>query len=61
MERFAVEIKTSIGWVTYHSIMRPGEDRARVILAELREKYPNGEFRIVRWAGTIMDDFPKST
>jgi hypothetical protein len=51
MEKYAIEIETSIGWVQYHSIMRPGEERARVILQELQEKFPDSKFRIVKWTG----------
>lgn len=51
MEKYTIEIETEIGWVYYHSIMRPGEERARVILKELQEKFPAAKFRIVRWAG----------
>jgi hypothetical protein len=50
-EKYAIEIETSIGWVQYHSIMRPGEERARVILQELQEKFPDAKFRIVKWMG----------
>lgn len=55
MEKFAIEIETPIGWTQYHSIMRPGEERARVILAELRDKFPEGKFRIVKWSGEALE------
>jgi hypothetical protein len=51
MDKYTVEIKTSIGWTLYHSIMRPGEEKAREVLKELQEKFPEAEFRIVRWIG----------
>jgi len=52
MEKFTIEIKTSAGWVMFHSIMRLGEDRALTILKELREKYPKSNLRVVKWIGT---------
>ena len=55
MEKFTIEIETSAGWITFHSIMRPGEDRARAILKELREKYPQSNLRVVKWIGTPLD------
>jgi hypothetical protein len=51
MEKYTIEIETQIGWVHYHSIMRAGEERAQSILKELREKFPDAKFRIVRWEG----------
>jgi hypothetical protein len=51
MEKHAIEIKTVIGWVQYHGILRPGEERARSVLQELQEKFPEAEFRIVKWTG----------
>jgi hypothetical protein len=56
MEKFTIEIETSAGWVMFHSIMRPGEERARAILKELREKYSQSKLRIVRWIGTSIED-----
>ncbi|HEY7089444.1 MAG TPA: hypothetical protein VH518_15205 [Tepidisphaeraceae bacterium] len=51
MEKFAIEIETAIGWVNYHVILRPGQERATAVLAELREKHPAARFRLVRWFG----------
>lgn len=51
MEKFAIEIETNIGWVQYHSIMRPGKDRAESVVQELREKFPAAKFRIIKWTG----------
>ena len=56
MEKFAIEIETSIGWVNYHFIMRPGEERAKAILAELKEKHPTANFRVVKWTGEALKD-----
>ena len=55
MERFTIEIDTQIGWATYHSIMRPGEERARVVLKELQEEFPEATFRAVKWLGFPLD------
>ena len=55
MEKFAIEIETEIGWVNYHYIMRPGQERAQTILAELKEKYPKANFRIVKWSGSAIN------
>jgi hypothetical protein len=55
MEKFAIEIETSAGWVMLHSIMRPGEERALTILKELREKYPQSNLRIVKWTGAPIE------
>jgi len=52
MEKFTIEIETSIGWVMFHSIRRPGQDCALTILKELREKYPQSNLRFVKWIGT---------
>jgi hypothetical protein len=52
MEKFTIEIETSAGWGMFHSIMRPGEERALNILKELREKYPQSNLRVVKWTGT---------
>lgn len=54
MEKFAIEIETTIGWVNYHSIMRPGQERAQTILAELQEKFPDAKFRVVKWTGEVV-------
>jgi len=51
MEKYIIEIETSIGWIQYHNIMRPGEERAKIILKELQEKFPEAKFRIIRWTG----------
>jgi hypothetical protein len=51
VEKFAIEIETAIGWVNYHVILRPGQERATAVLAELREKHPAARFRLVRWFG----------
>jgi len=56
MEKFAIEIETSVGWTNYHIIMRPGEERAKVILQELREKFPQANFRVVKWTGEVLND-----
>jgi hypothetical protein len=55
MEKFTVEIETSSGWIVYHSIMRPGEERALATLKELQEQFPQSKFRIVKWIGTVLD------
>jgi hypothetical protein len=52
MEKFTIEIETSVGWVMLHSIMRPGEERALNILKELCEKFPQSSLRAVKWIGT---------
>jgi hypothetical protein len=54
MEKFAIELETNIGWVTYHTILRPGEERARMVLQELVKKYPQAKFRIIQWVGTPL-------
>jgi len=56
MEKFTIEIETSAGWVMFHSIMRPGQERALTILKELREKYPQSNLRVVKWIGTPVKD-----
>lgn len=56
MEKFTIEIETSAGWVMFHSIMRPGLERALAIIKELREKYPQSNLRVVRWMGTPLQD-----
>ena len=56
MEKFTIEIETSVGWIMLHSIMRPGEERALTILKELREKYPQSNLRVVKWIGTPVKD-----
>lgn len=56
MEKFAIEIETVIGWVNYHLILRPGKERAMAVLAELREKHPNANFRVVRWCGEALPE-----
>jgi hypothetical protein len=55
MERYAIEIETSAGWVQYHLILRPGEERARFVIDEVREKFPASRFRLVKWTGTAVD------
>jgi hypothetical protein len=55
MEKFAIEIETLVGWVNYHFIMRPGEQRAKEILKELQDKYPNAKFRVVKWIGEEVE------
>jgi len=55
MEKFTIEIETSAGWVMFHSIMRPSEDRALTILKELREKYSQSNLRVVKWIGTPIE------
>ncbi len=54
MEKFSIEIETKIGWVNYHNIMRPGEERAQSVLEELRDKFPEASFRIVKWTGSAV-------
>jgi hypothetical protein len=54
MEKFSIEIETSAGWVQYHLILRPGESLARSVADELRAKFPESRFRIVRWTGTPL-------
>ncbi len=54
MEKFNIEIETNIGWVSYHQIMRPGEERAREIMKELQEKFPDANFRIIKWSGLVI-------
>ena len=56
MEKFTIEIETSAGWVMFHSIMRPGQERAINILKELREKYPQSNLRVVKWIGIPLED-----
>ncbi|MDR3642015.1 MAG: hypothetical protein P4L74_00100 [Candidatus Doudnabacteria bacterium] len=56
MEKFAIEIETSAGWINYHRIMRPGLPRAQKILKELRERHPQTNFRIVKWTGEVVSD-----
>lgn len=51
MEKFSIEIETAAGWITYHQIMRPGEDKVREVFKELQEKSPDANFRIVKWTG----------
>jgi hypothetical protein len=55
MEKFTIEIESSAGWITFHSIMRPGEERALTILKDLREKHPQSNLRVVRWLGTPLE------
>lgn len=54
MEKYSIEIETPAGWVTYHHIMRPGEERARDVFKELQEKHPDTRFRIVKWTGESL-------
>lgn len=54
MEKYSIEIETDAGWVNYHSILRPGEEKAKEVLAELQVKYPNANFRIVKWLGELI-------
>lgn len=54
MEKYAIEIETTVGWVNYHHIMRPGEPKAREVLKELQEQYPEANFRIVMWTGSFI-------
>jgi len=54
MEKFTIEIETTAGWVQYHTIMRSGKERAQAVLQELREKFPQSEFRVVEWNGTAL-------
>jgi hypothetical protein len=56
MEKFSIEIETSAGWVMYHSVMRAGEERAKAVLAELRQSFPASNFRIVRWNGIVVGE-----
>lgn len=51
MEKYTIEVETSIGWIQYHSIMRPGKEKAESVLKELQDKFPKAKFRIVRWVG----------
>jgi len=53
MEKFSIEIETSAGWVNYHSILRPGQEKAREVCAELKNKFPTSHFRIVKWNGEV--------
>ncbi len=54
MEKYTIEINSPIGWITYHSIMRPGEEKAKEVLGELQTKFPEAQFRIVKWTGIII-------
>lgn len=54
MEKYTIEISTEIGWVTYHTIMRPGQEKATEVLSELQAKFTNAQFRIVKWSGEII-------
>jgi hypothetical protein len=54
MEKYSIEIETHAGWVTYHFIMRPGEERARDVLKELQDKFPSANFRAVKWTGEVI-------
>jgi len=54
MEKFAIEIETAAGWVTYHTIMRPGTEKGREVLNEVIAQYPNARFRLVEWNGRII-------
>jgi hypothetical protein len=56
VEKFAIEIETVIGWVNYHIILRPGEERAMAVVSELREKHPQAKFRVVRWVGEAVPE-----
>ena len=55
MEKFTIEIETSAGWIMYHSLMRPGEAKAREVLQELQMQHPESKFRIVKWTGTVIN------
>lgn len=55
MEKFSIEIETSLGWVNYHSIMRPGEEKALSVLKELQDQYPTAKFRVVKWTGEAIN------
>ena len=55
MEKFSIEIETSVGWVNYHSILRPGREKAESVLKELQGQFPNANFRIVKWTGTVLN------
>lgn len=54
MEKYAIEIKTNIGWVNYHQIMRSGKERVNTILKEIKEKFPKANFRIVERRGRVV-------
>ena len=54
MEKYCIEIETVVGWINYHQIMREGENRAKDVLEELRLKFPNANFRIVKWTGYVI-------
>jgi hypothetical protein len=51
MEKYSIEIETSLGWINYHMIMRPGLEKAMEVLAELSLQHPGSRLRIVRWTG----------
>ena len=55
MEKFSIEIETPAGWVNYHTILRPGGEKAQSFLKELQEQMPNANLRIVRWLGEIIN------
>jgi hypothetical protein len=48
MDKYAIEIETAIGWVNYHTIMRPGEEKAKSVLKEIQAEFPGAKFRIVK-------------
>ena len=54
MEKYSIEIETRAGWVAYHQIMRPGMEKAQEVLKELQEKFPEANFRIVKWEGVAI-------
>ncbi len=55
MEKFSIEIETSVGWVNYHSILRPGEEKAVSVLKELQDQFPKANFRVVKWTGAVLN------
>jgi hypothetical protein len=55
MEKYTIEIETSAGWVLYHSILRPGKEKAASVLLELREQHPESTFRAIKWDGTVVE------
>jgi len=56
MEKFTIEVQTNIGWITYHSILRQGQEKAVSIVEELRSKFPKATFRVVKWVGHAISE-----
>lgn len=56
MEKYTIEIETPIGWSTYHVLMQAEREEGFKVLAELRDKFPNANFRLVHWKGEVMKE-----